>query len=118
MAVHARENALTKHVSHDRAYWFVFGSLAVLTVVEISLPALLHETRGLMIIALLAAAITKALGVASYYMHLRFEPKLLVWMAIGPLVFSVVLVMLIMGDVRQVDAGGWVSSTPEISRPH
>lgn len=118
MAVHTAENVPTKHVSHDRAYWFVFGSLAVLTVVELALPTLLRETRGLMIVALLTVAITKALGVASYYMHLRFEPKLLVWMAAGPLIFSVVLVILIMGDVREVDAGGWASSVPAVPSPH
>jgi caa(3)-type oxidase subunit IV len=119
-SVQAEGGTHKKHVSHDRAYWFVFAALGVLTVIELSLPTLFRESRGVMIVALLTVAVVKALGVASYYMHLKFEPKMLVWMAAGPLVLSFALVMLIKADVNRVDAGGWSVSEPvaEASATH
>ena len=111
-SVHAEGGTHKKHVSHDRAYWIVFVALGVLTAIELSLPALLRDTRRMMIVALLTVAIVKAIGVASYYMHLTFEPKMLVWMASAPLLLSFVLVMLIKADFSYVNAGGWSVSAP------
>jgi len=103
----AGAHASAKHESHDRSYWFVFGALAVLTVVELSIPALMRGMGGVMILALLVVAGVKAILVASYYMHVRFEKRLVAWMAVSPFVLSLILVMLVKSDIRTVDGGGW-----------
>lgn len=95
------------HESHDGAYWRLFIALAVFTGIELAIPAVLSEPRWLMIVLLMAVACAKAAGVLFYYMHVKFEKNLVALIAIGPLLFVGILIMLIKADVTEVDQGGW-----------
>ena len=95
------------HESHDGAYWRLFAALAVFTLVELAIPSMLPEPRWLMIVLLMAGAGAKAAGVLLYYMHVKFEKNLVALIAIGPLLFVGILIMLIKADVTEVDQGGW-----------
>lgn len=52
-----------------------------------------------MAVILVALAMTKASLVAMYYMHLKFETRLLVLIALSPLVFATILTLALMPDI-------------------
>ena len=82
-----------KHPSYMTIFWY----LAVLTVVEI---AVIYMPLGKMTIGVLlcALALTKAVLVAMYFMHLRFETKTLGWIAVTPLAIATLLVFVLLPD--------------------
>ncbi len=76
-------------------YMGVWAGLAALTVVEVGV-VYLGLGRHIVILTLLALAIWKALLVALYFMHLRFEPKLVSIVAASPLLPAAILVILVL----------------------
>ena len=78
-------------------YLAVWGGLFVLTVVEVA-AVYLRIPRHLLILALLLLAAWKALLVALYFMHLRFEPKRLALIAMTPLPLGVILVVAVLQE--------------------
>lgn len=78
-------------------YMVVFGTLGALTVVEIGV-AFIGLPRTLTILALIVLAIWKALLVALYYMHLKFEPRPLWLVVASPLPLAVILVMAVLAE--------------------
>ena len=64
------------HVDRKQ-YMIIFVVLAVLTGLEIGVVKLPGIDRTLMIIALIALAVTKAAFVGLYYMHLKYETRVL-----------------------------------------
>ena len=75
-----------------RPYMLVFVFLIVLTVVEVGVAFALSGNPA-KVPLLLALAIAKATLVAMYYMHLRFEGRLLRFIAIFPLILSIILAL-------------------------
>ena len=71
-------------------YMKVFVFLVILTVAEVGV-ALALATSPAKVPLLIAMAIAKATLVAMYYMHLRFEGRLLRFIAVFPLVLSIIL---------------------------
>ena len=80
-------------------YIAVWAALAVLTVVEVAV-VYLHLPRRLTVIALVFLALWKAMLVALYFMHLRFEPKRLLYVVLAPLPLAVILVVAVMHGFR------------------
>ena len=80
-------------------YIAIFLVLAVLTAVELAIAFLPWPKRTL-IILLLMLAIWKALLVALYYMHLRFEPTRVRILAIAPLPLAVILVVAVIQEFK------------------
>lgn len=78
-------------------YLAVFGGLFVLTVVEVAIVYMGLE-RHLLVISLVLLALWKALLVALYFMHLRFEPKRLALIALTPLPLGVILVIAVLQE--------------------
>ena len=79
------------------SYVGVFVALAVMTAIELTVAFLPWRKR--VIIALLVFfAVWKALLVALYYMHLRFEPKRIRWMVVAPLPLAVILVAAVITE--------------------
>jgi cytochrome c oxidase subunit 4 len=78
-------------------YIGIFLVLAALTAVELGI-AFLPWPKTTLIILLLGLAIWKALLVALYYMHLRFEPNRLRILAIAPLPLAVILVVAVIQE--------------------
>ena len=78
-------------------YIGIFFVLAVLTAVELGV-AFLPWPKLTLILLLLLLAVWKALLVALYYMHLRFEPTRLRVLAIAPLPLAVILVVAVIQE--------------------
>jgi cytochrome c oxidase subunit 4 len=77
-------------------YMGVFLGLTVLTVAEVLVAFVSHLPKTLLIIILLALALWKALLVALYYMHLKFEPRRLWLVALSPLPLALLLVVAVL----------------------
>ena len=87
-------------VAHEikRPYVPVFGFLALVTVVEVQIPSLgatLGIPGALQVLFLLGTAVIKAAMVALYYMHLRYEPRILKILPAFPLVFVALLIAVV-----------------------
>jgi cytochrome c oxidase subunit 4 len=80
-------------------YIAVWAMLAILTVVEVAI-VYFRLPRRLMIVSLVFLALWKALLVALYFMHLKFEPKRLLYVVLAPLPLAVILVIAVMHGFR------------------
>ncbi len=87
----------TKHTHPN--YVGVFIALGVLTGLEL-LVAFLPWSQLTRIIILLVLAVWKAVMVGLYYMHLRFEPMRLRWLAVAPLPLAVIMVYVVTREYR------------------
>jgi cytochrome c oxidase subunit IV len=65
------------HKPNIREYMIIFAVLFVLTVLEVAVAQVPGISKGLMAIALIGLALTKAACVGLYYMHLKHETKIL-----------------------------------------
>ena len=84
---------MTTHSTQTpRPYMRVFGFLVLLTAVEVVVAFVLSASTA-KVPLLVALAIAKATLVAMYYMHLRFEGRLLRAIAVFPLILSLVLAL-------------------------
>ena len=80
-------------------YIGIFIMLAVLTAFELGV-AFLPWSKGVIVALLILLAVWKALLVALYFMHLRFEPNRLRILAIAPLPLAVILVVAVITEYR------------------
>ena len=90
---HARDHA------HPR-YLLVWLWLALLTAAEVAVVWLTALPKSWVVVALLIMAVWKALLVALYFMHLRFEPLRVAVLASSPLPLAVLLVMTVLQEYR------------------
>ena len=84
---------------HHPNYIAVFVALGVLTAIELGV-AFLPWPKLTVVLILVGLAIWKALLVALYYMHLRFEPNRLRILAIAPLPLTVIIVLAVITEFR------------------
>jgi cytochrome c oxidase subunit 4 len=70
----------------------VFIILAVLTAIEVGLVSI-GLPKAMLLPLLLALAVAKATLVGMYYMHLRFEGRVLRFIAVGPLLLVIFLIL-------------------------
>ena len=82
-------------------YIAIWIYLAILTAVEVGIVMTHIFARNWLIITLLILAVWKALLVALYFMHLKFEPKRLVIMVLAPLPLAVIMVMFILQEFHR-----------------
>ena len=96
----ATAHAATEH-KHPN-YMNIFWALAVLTVLELVVVFLPFGkmTNGTLLCAL---ALAKAVLVAMYFMHLRFEVRTLAMVAITPLLIATLLIFVLLPDGFAVD---------------
>lgn len=78
-------------------YVGVWAGLAILTLVELGV-AFLGWSKLLVISILVALALWKALMVALYFMHLRFEGNRMRIFAIAPLPLAVIVVIAVLTE--------------------
>jgi len=88
----------TKHRSHPN-YWAVWVWLLVLTLVELGV-AFLGWSKELLILILLGLAVWKALLVALFFMHLRWEGNRMRIFAIAPLPLTIIIVIAVIQEFR------------------
>jgi len=78
-------------------YMAVWGGLAVLTLIEVWVAGT-GLARSVIVATLIGLAVWKAALVALYYMHLKFEPRRLIVLALAPLPLAVILVMAVLQE--------------------
>ena len=84
---------------HHPNYFGIFFALAFLTAIELGV-AFLPWSKVALILILLGLAVWKALLVALYFMHLRFEPNRVRILAAAPLPLAVILVVAVIMEFR------------------
>ena len=88
-----------------RPYMWVFLWLAVLTAIEVGVANLaLDKTLKIILLAILA--IGKAVLVALFYMHLRYDKSILAVIGGFPFFLAVVMALIILAD--RTLAGGLI----------
>ncbi len=85
----------TSHHPNYVAVWYWLIGLALLSVLVSALPL----SHSLVVVLIFAFAGVKALLVALYFMHLRFEHLLISVLVLLPLTFFVVLVLVLLPDI-------------------
>jgi cytochrome c oxidase subunit IV len=80
-------------------YIAIFGVLALLTMVELGI-AFLPWPKLVLVLLLIGLAVWKAVLVALYYMHLKYEPNRLRFMTLLPLPLAVILVVAVIQEFR------------------
>lgn len=91
-AAHAGE-----HKSHNAPYLLIWGVLLLLTLAEVGY-AFLSLPKFWLALGLVVMAFWKALLVALYYMHLRWEPKRLWVLAVSPLPLIAILILAVLTE--------------------
>lgn len=81
-----------------RPYLWVFLWLAVLTALEVGIAIFAAFPKPIMIIILAALAIGKALLVALFYMHLRYDKPILAIIGGFPFFLAVMMALIILAD--------------------
>ena len=85
--------------AHSTAnYLRIFYILLVLTIVEVAI-VYLHLPKILLISLLVVLAVWKAALVALHFMHLKFEKRTLMMIALSPVVLCVFLILMLMPDI-------------------
>ena len=86
------------HDDHgDPPYFLIWGVLLILTLAEVGY-AFLGLPKFWLAAGLIVMAIWKALLVALYYMHLRWEPKRLWVLAASPLPLVAILILAVITE--------------------
>jgi cytochrome c oxidase subunit 4 len=84
---------------HHVNYYAIFGTLVVLTIVTVLVSFIHVENELIKVLIALAIASAKALCVALFFMHLKFEGKLIYTIFIVPLMLCVLLNVELNPDV-------------------
>ena len=79
-------------------YIMIWVVLALLTFLELGVAFLGHLSKLSIILILVVMAIWKALLVALYFMHLRFETNRLRILAIAPLPLAVIMILAVITE--------------------
>ncbi|MFT7463332.1 MAG: cytochrome c oxidase subunit 4 [Pseudohongiellaceae bacterium] len=87
--------------SHLGTYVTVFLTLAFLTVVEVFVPEVYASewNRHTKMLLLSGLAISKAIMVGMFFMHLKYEKKWLSWIAMMPAYMGVFAILLMLESV-------------------
>lgn len=86
------------HEEHEEPpYFLIWGVLLVLTLAEVGY-AFLDLPKFWLALGLIVMAMWKALLVALYFMHLRFEPRRLWVLAVSPLPLVAILILAVITE--------------------
>ncbi len=83
--------------SHARQYLIIFGLLAALTALEVAV-AYLPGHRQAVMATLFALAVVKAACVALFFMHLKWEARLLRLIVVIPLALPVIYALVLITE--------------------
>ena len=90
----------TEPMPHHRVnYVMIFLVLVVLTVVTVAVALHRFENEMMNLLLAMLVASVKAACVALYFMHLKFEGKLIYLILIVPLILCVILICALIPDV-------------------
>jgi len=77
-------------------YMLIWLYLFILTIAEVGVAFLSSLPKWVIVVGLLVMAVWKAVLVALYYMHLKFEPRRLRLVALAPLPAVAIMILAIM----------------------
>ncbi|HWE25345.1 MAG TPA: cytochrome C oxidase subunit IV family protein [Myxococcales bacterium] len=98
----ATSSAAHVPAARERApYLVAFAVLVALTLVEVGVVRSGGIPHREAVVALIAIAIAKATLIALFYMHLRYETRILKLTVLGPLVAPAVYALLLMLDAAR-----------------
>ena len=98
----AMSSAGQMKAARERApYLVAFAVLIALTLVEIGVVRSSGIPHRAAVVALIALALAKAALIALFYMHLRYETRILKLTVLGPLVAPAVYALLLMLDAAR-----------------
>jgi cytochrome c oxidase subunit IV len=82
---------------HNAPYMLIFAVLLIMTLAEVGF-AFLSLPKIWLAIGLMVMAVWKAVLVALYYMHLRWEPKRLWVLVVTPIPLVFILILSVMTE--------------------
>jgi cytochrome c oxidase subunit 4 len=94
----ASAKAEAAHAHPQPRYYFIWFLLFVLTIAEVLVAFVSHLPKTVLIVLLMILALWKALLVALYYMHLKFEPRKLWYLAMSPLPLILILLGVVLSE--------------------
>lgn len=87
------------HGHEQPKYMLIWLYLFILTMAEVGV-AMLSIPQWIIVTSLLIMAFWKALLVALYYMHLKWEPARLRWLTVAPLPAVAIMILVILMEYR------------------
>ena len=84
---------------HTVNYYGIFAALVVLTIVTVLVAFHRFQSEAVNLALAMIVAATKATLVALFFMHLKFEGKLIYLMLIVPLILCFILVFALIPDI-------------------
>ena len=84
---------------HHVPYFLIFGILVVLTAITVAVAFIDIRSEIAKVLLALTIASIKASAVALFFMHLKFEGKLVYLILIVPLLLCVLLVVALIPDI-------------------
>lgn len=87
------------HAHHKVNYLAIFFTLLALTVVTVAVAMVHIESELVKVLVALLIACIKAWFVLTYFMHLKFEGKLIYVITVVPCVLSVLIVTALIPDI-------------------
>jgi cytochrome c oxidase subunit IV len=94
-ATHTEAHGEAHAQPHNAPYILIWGILLVLTLAEVGY-AFLSLPKVFLALGLIIMAFWKAILVALYYMHLRWEPRRLWVLAVAPLPLIAILILAVL----------------------
>jgi cytochrome c oxidase subunit 4 len=91
-------HAVPRGATRSAQYVVVFAVLCALTLVEVGVATTDGIAQRAAVLALVTIAIAKAALIALFYMHLRFETRILRWTVLGPLVAPAAYGVILMAE--------------------
>ena len=102
---------MSDHAHPEINYVKIYVILLVLLAISVVGPML--EIKWLTLMTAFGIAVVKALMVAGYFMHLKFE-KRYIWYMLLLMIFCLVLLFIgLAPDVMKAEGQNWVNPTPE-----
>ena len=83
-------------------YMAIFGWLGILTAAEIGVTFVHAIPHLVMAAILIVMALAKAVLVAAYFMHLKFEKRTLALIAVVPLILCTFMLFMLVPDIHWV----------------
>ncbi len=91
-----------EHISSYREHFGTWIALIILTLMTVFVSTFGADLRTLSVATALTIATVKALAVALYFMHLKYEPKIYrAWIIVVMVLFVFFLVMVILDTITR-----------------
>lgn len=90
------------HAESKATYFWVWGALLVLTVVEILLAYNQVFTPGKMLTVLLALSLVKSALIIGWFMHLKGETTVMKWVLMGSLTVCLCIMFVFFVDAERI----------------